>query len=137
MDFRAILFHKQKTSARLRFLRFAHHSVCAFAPIPTLAQARVGQQHNPAIHPAPVVQRLERELGFPAGSLRAEEGYRYSVEVPDGDIQVVLVAIDSIDPPFEQAVKIGAQFIDLTQARGLPPVELELLRGAYELVLGG
>ena len=137
MDYRAILFHKQATSARLRFLRFSHASVCAFEPIPTLAQAHVGQQHNPAIHPGQVVQRLEKELCFSAGSLRAEEGYRYSVEVPDGDIQVVLVAIDSIDPPFDEAEKMGADFIDLTQARGLPPVELELLRGAYELVLGG
>lgn len=137
MDYTAILFHKQATSARLRFLRFGNNSVCAFEPIPVLAQAQLGQRHNPTVHPAPVVKRLERELGFESGSLRAEEGYRYSIEVPDGDIQVVLVAIDSVDPPFERAAEIGAEFIDLTQARGLPPVELELLRGAYELVLGG
>ena len=137
MDYRAILFHKQPTSARLRFMRFAHDSVCAFTPIPRLSQAHAGQQPNPVMHPTQVVQRLEQELGFEAGTLHAEEGYRYSVEVPDDQIQILLVGIDSTDPPFEQAARIGAKFIDLTQARGLPDVELELLRGAYELVLGG
>lgn len=137
MEYRAILFHKQSTSARLRFLRFAHDSVCAFAPIPALAQAHANQSQNPVLHPAPVLKRLEDELGFESGTLRAEEGFRYSVEVPNEKIQVLLVAIVSMDPPFDQAEKIGAEFIDLTQARGLPGVELDLLRGAYELVLGG
>lgn len=137
MEYRAILFHKQSTSARLRFLRFAHDSVCAFAPIPALAQAHANQSQNPVLHPAPVLKRLEDELGFESGTLRAEEGFRYSVEVPNEKIQVLLVAIGSMDPPFDQAEKIGAEFIDLTQARGLPGVELDLLRGAYELVLGG
>lgn len=137
MDFRAILYHKQATSARLRFLMFAYNSVCAFEPIPRLAQALTGRQENPALHPAPVVKQLEQELGFATGTLRAEEGYRLLVEVPDRNIQILLIAIESIDPPFELAERIGGRFIDLTQARGLPPVELELLRGAYELVLGG
>jgi hypothetical protein len=137
MDYRVILFHKQATSARLRFLRFGHGSVCAFESIPPLAQAHAGRQGSPAMHPAQVVRRLEQELGFESGSLHAEEGYRYVVEVPGAAIQVLLVAIGSTDPPFEAARKIDAEFIDLTQARELPPVELELLRGAYELVLGG
>ena len=137
MDYRVILFHKQATSARLRFLRFGYGSVCAFESIPALAQVHAGRQENPTMHPAQVVQRLERGLGFAPGSLHAEEGYRYVVEVPHAAIQVLLVAIDSVDPPFAVAQGIDAEFIDLTQARDLPPVELELLRGAYELVLGG
>ena len=137
MSYRAIVFHKQATSARLRFLRFAEHSVCAFGALPPLAEVHAGRARNPVVHPAQVVRRLEQEFGFDAGSLRADEGYRFAVEVPDDTIQVALVAIDSIDPPFEQAERIGAKFIDLTQARGLPAVELELLRGAYEHVLGG
>lgn len=137
VDYRAIVFHKQSTSARLRFMRFSHDSVCAFEPIPALAQVHAGAQRNPVMHPAPVVKRLEQEFGLEAGSLHVEEGYRYLVEVPEDEIQIVLVGIDSTDPPFEQAEKLGAVFIDLTQARGLPDVELELLRGAYELVLGG
>ena len=89
------------------------------------------------LHPSSVLRHLERELGFERGSLRAEQGYRFMVGVPSENIPVLLVAIDSIDPPFELAQRIGAEFIDLTQARDLTQVELELLRAAYELVLGG
>lgn len=137
MAFRAILFHKQPTSARLRFMRLAHGGVCAPGPIPDLGRSRIGRPRGPAIHPAQVLRWLERELGFDVGSLRAEEGYRCAVDGPDGQIPVLLVGIDSVDPPFELAERIGAGFIDLTQARGLPALELELLRGAYEVVLGG
>ena len=35
MDYRVILYHKQSTSARTRFLLFASGSVCAFEPIPS------------------------------------------------------------------------------------------------------
>ena len=137
-DYRAILFHKQATSARLRFLRFDRGSVCAFESLPALSRVHGSTQDGVALHPAAAVRRLEAELGFETDSLRACEGYHFEVEVPGERIPVFLVEITSTDPPFSVAGKIGAQFIELTQARGgLPSVELELLRGAYELVLGG
>lgn len=137
MNYRAILYHKQATSARTRFLKFNYDSVCAFEPFPKLAQLTEAQADTTPLHPAPVLQKLEQELGLAAESLRAEVEYRHYVEIPGETIQVFLVNIGTIDPPFEQAESAGAAFIDLTQARGLPPVELELLRHAYELVLGG
>jgi hypothetical protein len=137
MDYRVILYHKQATSARTRFLKFGHDSVLAFSPLPNLAQLSTSDSSDAVMHPAAAVQEVERTLGFDAGALKAEGEYHKSVEVPGGHIQVVLAAITSIDPPFDLAAKAGASFIDLTQARGLPRVELELLRGAYELILGG
>jgi hypothetical protein len=74
---------------------------------------------------------------LPSGSLKAEGEYHQMVEVPGKKIQIILGEITTVDPPFDEAEKAGASFIDLTQARGLPQVELELLRCAYELVLGG
>jgi hypothetical protein len=88
-------------------------------------------------HPAAILQQTEKRLGFPADSLKAEGEYRQMVEVPGEKIQVILAEITTMDPPFEEAEKLGASFIDLTQARGLPQIELQLLRCAYELVLGG
>ncbi len=138
MDYRVILYHKQSTSARTRFLLFANGSVCAFEPIPMPAQLL---EHEPASnmvnHPAAILQDVERQLELPAGCLKAEGEYRHSVEVPGQTIQIILACITTVDPPFEEAEKTQARFIDLTQARGLPMVELELLRHAYELVLGG
>jgi hypothetical protein len=88
-------------------------------------------------HPAAILRETEERLEFPEGSIKAEGEYRQMVEVPGEKIQIILGQITTMDPPFEEAESIGASFIDLTQARGLPQVELELLRHAYELVLGG
>jgi hypothetical protein len=92
---------------------------------------------NTLNHPAAILRQAERQLDFPGDCLKAEGEYRQTVEVPGGAIQIILAAITTLDPPFEEAEKNGASFIDLTQARGLPDIELLLLRAAYELVLGG
>jgi hypothetical protein len=137
MDYRVILYHKQATSARTRFLKFAHESVCAFDPIPMPAQLLDEAADKMVNHPAAILQEVEKRLEFPLGSLKVEGEYRHTVEVPGSKIQIILANITTMDPPFELADKCNASFIDLTQARGLPGVELELLRHAYELVLGG
>jgi len=137
MDYRVILYHKQATSARTRFLRFGNDTVCAFEPLPVPARLLEGGSGNTVLHPAAALQSVEHQLGLPAGTLRAEGDYRHRVATPGGEVQVILAGIATIDPPFEKAECAGARFIDLTQARGLPQVELELLRHAYELVLGG
>jgi hypothetical protein len=137
MDFRVILYHKQATSARTRFLKFDSESVCAFSPLPMPAAVLDGDDSTTVNHPAAILQAVEKRLEFPAGSLKAEGEYRQTVDVPGEKIQIILGEITTMDPPFDEAEKAGAKFIDLTQARGLPSVELELLRSAYELVLGG
>jgi hypothetical protein len=137
MDYRVILYHKQATSARTRFLKFGSESVCAFEPIPMPAALLEHNDSNTVNHPAAILQETEKRLGFSPGSLKAEGEYCKMVDVPGKKIQVILGEITTIDPPFDEAEKVGACFIDLTQARGLPQIELELLRCAYELVLGG
>lgn len=137
IDFRVILYHKQATSARTRFVRFAEDTIFAFGPIPGLSQPKSGSAENTVVHPAAVIQKTEAMLNLPAGSVKAEAQYQHSVEVEGGDIKILLASVTTIDPPFAAIEKAGACFIDLTQARDLPQVELELLRHAYELVLGG
>lgn len=138
MDYRVILYHKQAASARTRFLKYAYDSVCAFDTIPMPAQLLEREPHSNMVnHPAAILQEVERKLSLPDGCLKAEGEYRHSVDVPGGSIQIILACITTMDPPFEAAEKAEARFIDLTQARGLPGVELELLRHAYELILGG
>ena len=137
MDYRVILYHKQATSARTRFLKFSNESVCAFEPIPMPAQLLEDTDCKTVNHPAAILQEVERRLDFPTGCLKTEADYKHLVEVPGRRLQILLARVTTMDPPFEQAECIGASFIDLTQARGLPGIELELLRHAYELVLGG
>jgi hypothetical protein len=131
---RLILFHKQKTSARTRFLRFAD-TVLAFGPLPASAtlNADAGAVRP---HPSAHLHAAEARLGLPAGSLEAVADFQLDVDTPDGTLPVLLAGFTSIDPPFAAAEAIGARFAPITEARGLPPVELELLRHAYEVLIG-
>jgi len=135
---RIILYHKHPTSARTRFLRLAHGGVCGPAPLPE--GASLVSEGIPAgalaWHPAAVVGAAERSLGLPGGSLEADAGFRALIEAPHGPVEVLLAHFTAMDPPFEAVETIGGAFIQLTQARGMAPVELALLRRAYEAILG-
>lgn len=138
---RLIMYHKQDTSARLRFLKLAYGGVCGFAPLPTLAQLIDGCPSDTAgrlaLHPAPLLMQARQILGLGVDDLEAVAEFREMVDVPDGPVQVFLARFTTIDPPFNHAHSQGAQFIELPQARDLPQVELELLRAVYTLVIGG
>jgi hypothetical protein len=131
---RLILYHKQKTSARTRFLRFAD-GVLAFAPLPAASTVRE-EQGAVLAHPAAWLQEAETRLGLPAGALRAEPEFQAEAATPHGNVPVLLAECTAIDPPFAAAATAGGRFIAITEARDLPAVELELLRRAYEVILG-
>jgi hypothetical protein len=137
MDHRVILYHKHPTSARTRFLKFGNGSVFAFDPIAGSATLQEQGSTHTAVHPATVARGVEQRLHLEEGILKADGKFSYSVDAPDGNIQIVLLEISSIDPPFEVAERIGGSFIELLEARGLPQIELNLLRKAYEFLLGG
>jgi hypothetical protein len=137
LNYRVILYHKQATSARTRFVKFADDTVFAFGPVAKLSQLEEASLDNTLVHPAAVMKETEVLLGLEAGCLKAEPDYQHKVEVPGCSIHILLANITTMDPPFEAVEEAGGRFIDLTQACGLPQVELELLRHAYELVLGG
>lgn len=139
---RLILYHKQATSARMRFLQLDYGGVCAFEPLPALSSVIDGEdatveEGNIVIHPAPLVTDCERRLGLDPGDLVADSDFQASVDTPDGVLQVYLARFTATDPPFEVAGQAGARFIAITEARKLPPAELELLRRAYAAVMEG
>ena len=136
---RLIMFHKQKTSARTRFLLLGSGSVCAFAPIPRLAEMmdEPPAQSKAVLHPGALVHDAETRLGLPAGSLEVMSDFHARVDVADDPLSVYLAGFTTEDPPFAAATARGGRFIDLPEARMLPPTELQLLRLAYEHLLGG
>jgi hypothetical protein len=137
-DFRIIFAHKHGTSARTRFLCFAEGSVCGFSPLPELSQL-LDTTKRPAVatHPASLINQAAMRFRLPAGAIEWEPEFNLWVDIPGGPIRVLLFRFTDIDPPFASAEGIGGRFIDLTEARGLPNVELLLLRRAYEVLLGG
>lgn len=136
---RLVLYHKQATSARTRYLRLAD-GVCAFQPLPEGAVASFEACDSEADvlpHPGAVIAAAERWLNLPDGGLEFQGEFRARVQAGDKAMRVYLVRFTTIDPPFEAAEHVGAKFIAITEARGLPQVELELLRRAYECVMEG
>lgn len=134
-DLRLLLVHKQKTSARVRFLRFSH-GVTAFDPLPTLSDINDDEAPQVVHHPNVYLRAAEQRLGLPVGSLAHEAEFEALVHTPTGPIAVYLTSIDTIDPPFAEAEALGGRFIAITEAIGGMPVEMELLRRAYAAVLG-
>lgn len=137
-DPRLIMYHKHPTSARTRFLKLDYGGVCGFEALPAEAELSEKTMDDTKLvsHPAFLLRDAESRLGLPSGSLEAEGGYRCKVSSDAGSTEVFLARFTSIDPPFDEAEAQGASFIDLTQARSLAPVELALLRLAYERILG-
>ena len=130
---RLILLHKQKTSARTRFLRFADTAM-AFRALP--ASARLVESGAVRPHPVAHLRAAEQRLGLPADTLEALSDFQFEVETADGPLPVLLAAFNTIDPPFAAAEAAGGRFVAITEMRDLPTVELELLRKAYEILIG-
>jgi hypothetical protein len=84
-DLRLILAHKQKTSARLRFLGFGY-GVCAFDPLPALSVVEEESEGEPevAYHPNTWLRQAERQLGMDPGALKVEPEFHATVQTPAG-----------------------------------------------------
>jgi len=138
---RLILYHKHPTSARTRYLKLDGNSVCAFHPLPAAAeilQSQAGVTESGILpHPAAVIAAAEHWLGLAPGALEYQSDFRAVVRAGKSDYRIFLVRFTDIDPPFDAAQRVGADFIAITEARSLPPVELELLRQAYVHVMEG
>lgn len=129
-----ILYHKHPTSARTRFLRFAHGGVCDSGPLP--ADAELVAPPDVHTHPAMLFRAAAARLGVPADALVPDTGFRCGLRMGAEEEEVHLGHFTGVDPPFAEVDAQGAGFIDLVQARRQPAAELQLLRLAYEHVLG-
>jgi hypothetical protein len=85
---------------------------------------------------AAVMREAEIHLGLPEGAIEPEAEFAAWVDTPVGDVPVLLGVFTDLDPPFSAAERTNSRFIALTEARQLSDVERQLLRRAYEHVLG-
>jgi len=135
---RLILVHKQRTSAMIRFVRFPH-GIVAPDPLSKLAElmGEDEQVEEQAVvtPPAVLVKIVADLLDLSEDDIALEGGFRAHVDTPEGAAPVYLGSLTAIDPPYDAVERSGARFIAITDARDLPPTELELLRRAYECVM--
>jgi hypothetical protein len=135
-----VLYHKQRSSARLRFLRHAHGGMCTLRPLPVDARVQTGPCDGTSeavrLHPGMLLRAAEATLALPRGCIASDATFRCSVLADAGCADVYLGQFTDIDPPLHAVAAAGGSFIELVQARRLPRSELMLLRLVYEHVLG-
>ena len=132
-DHRLILYHKHPSSGRTLFLRL-DKTICQFEGIYStsrVVEKHLGEDQVTEDH-SELLTDAEQRLGISQGSLEID-----NVIIDDSDtpIQVYLARFTTLDAPEEQLVERGGKFIAITEARRLPPNELELLRLAYSAIM--
>lgn len=131
-----LAYHKQATSALVRFLRLPW-GVTLFGALPDGAYLLDGESRV-APHPAAWAREAARWLGLPGSVVSGEAEFRRRLALPSGSERpVVLLQLTDIDPPFAAAGHRQGKFVTLLEARDLADVELALLRASYEHLLGG
>jgi hypothetical protein len=139
-NLRVIMYHKYPTSALTTFL-MQDEGVCLPGRLPKLAQLvdavtpRHADTGNVVAHPSPLLRYVAEWLAVPQEELELDEEFCEKVDVAGGPLTVYLVRFAGIDPPLDAAERIGGRFILLTEGRGLPPAELDLLRRAYTVIM--
>ena len=96
------------------------------------------------IEPGRVVQNLPalRQAACERFGLNADEVVRLDdfdawMQTEDGPVRVHALRFDTFDAPGEAIVPHGGTFRHLTQLRGSPMIELNLLRQVFNLMVGG
>jgi len=134
---RFVFCHKQKTSARLHFLRF-EHGVLAFSPLPHGAQVHSGYTNSMVrAHPVAWTCHVETALGLKPHSLCSEPDFHVEARAGEVDpISILLACFTSIDLPKDAAQRLGARWVLITETKDIPTVELEVVHLVYEHLIG-
>ena len=135
---RVVFFHKQRTSARLRFLIFASGlaAPAALDPTAVLLDEAPAASGKVALHPAMLACACAEHFGLPRGEVRIDGEFRLHGEERGSSFTLLLAEFLAIDPPFDHAARVGGRFVAITEARGLGQAEREALRRAYAHILG-
>lgn len=133
---RLILYHKHASSGRTMFLRL-HETVCQFEGLS--GAARIVESHiggnQVDTDLSDLLAEAEHRLGLVNGTLKLDVEFSVAIAEADQPIQVYLAQFTTTDPPEEHFAAQAGKFIALTDARRLPPIELELLRLAYTVIM--
>lgn len=134
---RVILCHFDSYSAALVFARYGA-SVLAPAPLPEDASTipapgDISEQYNPgAVLDAMVIQhRLDPT------QLALDDGLQAWISSDSGPIRIHLVRFTTIDAPRQAIEPLGGVFKPISDMRGLPMIELNLMRHAFNLIMEG
>ena len=134
---RVILCHFDSYSTASLFARYGT-SVLAPAPLPEgasaiAAPADISEQYAPDA----VMEALFAQYGFAPAELIHADGFEEWMTSTAGPIRIHLVRFTTFDAPRAAIEPHGGIFKPISEMRGTPMIELNLLRRAFDLVMSG
>lgn len=134
---RVILCHFDSYSTALLFARYGG-SVLAPAPLPESASAMpapddAAEQHNPGA----VLDALAAQHGLDPAQLKLDEDFQAWLSSDSGPIRIHLARFTTFEAPREAIEPLGGVFKPISEMRGMPMIELNLMRQVFNLIMGG
>jgi len=134
---RVILCHFDSYSTALVFARYGS-SILAPSPLPESAAPMpapgdVTEQHDPGA----VLDALVEQLGLDPTKLSLDDDFQAWMASDSGAIRIHLVRFTTLDAPPQAIEPSGGVFKPISDMRGLPMTELNLLRQVFNLTMGG
>ena len=134
---RVILCHFDSYSTALLFARYGT-SVLAPSPLPEGASAMSevtapGEQYEPAA----ALNALTAQYGLDAAQLSLVDGFEEWMNSAEGPIRIHLARFTTFEAPRDAIEPSGGVFKPISEMRGTAMVELNLLRRAFNLIMGG
>lgn len=134
---RVILCHFDTYSAALLFARYGA-SVLAPSPLPDGASAMPAvAAPGPEYDCAAVLDALGSDFGLDAGQLSPVDGFDEWVMSESAPIRVHLARFTTFEAPRAALEPHGGVFKPISEMRGTPVLELNMLRRAFNLMMGG
>ncbi|MCL5059051.1 MAG: hypothetical protein M1449_00025 [Candidatus Thermoplasmatota archaeon] len=134
---RVILCHFDSYSAALLFARYGD-SVLAPAPLPESASdmpapGDIGEQHAPGA----VLDALIAKYALDPAQLKIDDGFQAWLSDDSGPNRIHLARFTTFEAPREAIEPLGGVFKPISQMRGMPMTELNLMRQVFNLIMGG
>lgn len=134
---RVILCHFDSYSTALVFARYGA-SILGPAPLPASAApmpapAEVAIHHEPEM----VFDALAAQFGLDPAKLSPDDDFQAWMASDDGPIRIHLVRFATLDAPKEAIEPLGGVFKPISEMRGMPMIELNLMRQVFNQIMGG
>ena len=134
---RVILSHYDSYSTALVFARYGA-SILASTPLPQSAAPMpapgdVADQHDPGA----VLAAIVAQAGLDPTQLKLDNDFQEWMSSDSGPIRIHLVRFTALDTPRQAIEPLGGVFKSISEMRGLPMIELNLMRQIFNLTMGG
>ena len=134
---RVVLCHFDTYSAALLFARW-DGTLLAPAALPASAAPMAAPDAAGVGHDGVAVMQAACErYGLNADELVRLDDFDAWMQTDDGPLRVHVLRFDTFEAPGEAIAPHGGRFQHLTQLRGSPMIELDLLRQVFNLMVGG